>query len=182
MIKQSFVMKFVCSVVLIIFCAGSLTGCASLRKKFTRVPKNPKVGDAFIPVLEPVEYKKVQETPQQIYGGHYAMVKIYFKDLWDVLGRRDSTPKREKYIFTELMSHFNAMADLLSGDKKAAAEAIRTRVDAILKQYDKPDGLRRYDLISTDMHKIERDILQGFRPAAVEGALVIAGTLTPVTP
>ena len=170
MITQSYMKKFIWSVVLVMFCAGSLTGCASLRKKFTRTPKNPKAGDDFIPVLQPVEYKKIEETPQQVYGGHYAMVKIYFKDLWDVLGSRDSSAKREKYIFTELFSHFDAMAVLLSDEKKTEAKVIRARVDVLLKEYDKPDGLRRYDLINSGMHQIERDIYKGFKPDAVAKA------------
>jgi hypothetical protein len=164
---QIFLKKFILSLVVVVLCAGSLTGCASVRKKFTRVPKNPKASDDFIPVLQPVEYQKIVETPQQVYGGHYAMVKIYFKDLWDVLGRRDSTPKREKYIFTELVAHFNAMAALLSDEKKAEAKAVCARVDVVLKEYDKPDGLRRYDLIASDMHQVERDLHKGFKPDAV---------------
>lgn len=172
MMTQSFLKRVICSVVLVVFCAGSLTGCASLRKKFTRPAKKSKTSDDFIPVLQPVEYQKVEETPRQVYAGHYAMVRIYFKDLGEVLGRRDSTSKHEKYIFTELMSHFNAMADLLSEDKKAEAGNIRARVEKVLKEYDKPDGIRRYDLISGDMRRIERDIYKAFKPDAVAGALV----------
>jgi hypothetical protein len=167
MMTQSFLKKFVCSAVLVIFCAGSLTGCASLRKKFTRVPKNPKAKEEFIPVLQPVEYKKIEETPQQVYAGHYSMVKVYFKDLWDVLGSRNSTPKREKHIFTELMVHFDAMAALLSDEKKAEAKAIRARVDEFLKEYDKPNGMRRYDLITSGMRRIERDMYKAFKPDVV---------------
>jgi hypothetical protein len=167
MIIRAFLKKFIWSAVLVMFCAGSLTGCASVRKKFVRVSKNPKVKEDFIPVLQPLEYKKVVETPQQVYAGHYSMMKIYFRDLGDVLGARDSTPKREKYIFTELMAHFDAMAVLLSDEKKAEAAAIRARVDGLLKEYDKPDGMRRYDLIRSGMRTVERDIHKGFKPDAV---------------
>lgn len=174
MMTQSFLKKFICSVVLVMFCAGSLTGCASLRKKFTRVPKNPKAKEDFIPVLQPVEYKKIAETPQQVYAGHYSMVRVYFKDLWEVLGGRDSSAKREKYIFTELMSHFDAMAALLSDEKKTEAGAIRARVNDLLKEYDKADGMRRYDLIKSGMHRVERDMYKGFKPDAVAKAFAAA--------
>ena len=176
MVTHSLLKKMMLSIVLVVFCAGSFTGCASLRKKFTRVPRNPKATDDFIPVLQPEEYKNVVETPRQVYGGHYSMVKIYFKDLWDVLERRDSTAKREKYIFTELLSHFDAMAVLLSEEKKSEAAALRARVQAVLKEYDKPDGLRRYDIIRNDMHQVEREIYKGFKPDAVAKALVASGS------
>jgi hypothetical protein len=105
-----------------------------------------------------------------VYMGHYAMVRIYFKDLWDVLGARDSSAKREKYIFTELMNHFDAMAVLLSDEKKAEAGAIRARVNDLLKEYDKADGMRRYDLIKSGMHRVERDMYKGFKLDAVAKA------------
>ena len=173
MMTQSCLKKFVCGVVLVMFCAGSFTGCASLRKKFTRVPKNPTAKEDFIPVLQPMEYKKVEQTPQQVYAGHYAMVKIYFKDLWEVLGGRDSSAKREKYIFMELMSHFDAMAALLSDKKKAEAFAIRSRIDDFLKEYEKPDGMRRYDLMTSGMRRVERDMYKGFKPDAVAKAFAV---------
>ena len=173
MMGRSFLKRFVCGVVLAVFCAGSLTGCASMRKKFKRVPKNPKVKQEFIPVLQPVEYAKIEQTPQQVYAGHYSMVRIYFKDLWEALGARDSGPKREKYIFTELTVHFDAMAAFLSDEKKTEARGIRSRVANVLKAYDKPDGLRRYDLMRDEMRRVERDIYKGFKPDAVARAFAV---------
>ena len=170
MIKQLPWKRFVCMVVLLVFCAGAVSGCASLRKKFKRVPKNPRVKEEFIPVLQPLEYAKVEETPAQAYAGHYAMVRIYFKDLMEALAGREPNPKREKYIFKELTGHFDAMAALLSGEKKAAAGAIRARVEEVLREYDKPDRLRRYDLMRGEMRKVERDIYRDFKPDAVAGA------------
>jgi hypothetical protein len=174
MMKRSFLNKSICMLALVMFCAVSLTGCASLRKKFTRAPKNPQVKQDFIPILQPVEYENIEQTPQQVYAGHYSMVKIYFKDLTDILGRRDSSVKREKYMFNELMRHFDAMAAFLSDAKKTEAAAIRARVDDLLREYGKPDAMRRYDLMSGQVRLIERDVYKNFKPAAVADAFAAA--------
>jgi hypothetical protein len=175
MIRRNKLWSSLLCVVAVIFLAGSLTGCASLRKKFTRVKKNKDQKEEFIPVLEPVEYKKVEETPQQVYGGHYTMVKMYFKDLWDVLGKPNGGEKREKYIFTQLLTRLDAMAALLSEEKKAQASDLKERVLHVLMEYDKPSGMRRYDLITGPMHGVERDLYKAFKPDAVAGAFLPAG-------
>ena len=156
--------------VLILSClvvAGSLSGCASLRKKFTRTKKTKDQKEEFIPVLEPVEYPKVVETPRQIYHDQYGMVKVYFRELLDVLGKPAGGEKREKYIFAELISHFDKMSEVLSEPAKAQAVSLRERLAKISSEYDKPSGLRRYDLMTSDVRAIERDVYRILKPDAV---------------
>ncbi len=155
---------------IILVCVLSLTGCGSLRKKFTRTPKT-KASDTFIPVLEPVEYAEVRETPAQAYAQHYSMVKIYFRDLDEMLGQRDGSDKRELYTFTQLLSHFDAMAVLLDDTGKKDAALMRARLEDVLKAYDDMRSMRRYDRISADVRLIERDILKRLKPAVVAGSI-----------
>ncbi len=163
--------KIVAGLLLAVFCVTALTGCASLRKKFTRTKKGPSKDEEFIPVLQPVEYEKVVESPAQGYRNHYAMVKVYFKDLWDILGRPEGGEKREKYIINEIVSHVEGMTALLTGTAKDAAQALRARLGQVVQAYDKPAGLRRYDVITGDIRGIEREIYRKFKPDAVAGAL-----------
>jgi hypothetical protein len=155
-----------------------MTGCASLRKKFTRKPKEAKTGDKFIPVLQPVEYAKIVETPVQAYRDHYGMVRVYFRSLFDVMGTREGGAKRELYIISELLARFDAMTELLSDPKKAEAKVIHGRVADVLKQYDKSESMLRYDLMRSAMLKIERDIYRGFKPEVVTRVLVSSGAGT----
>ncbi len=167
--------KFMLVVMAVSLCVLSVSGCSSLRKKFTRTPKGAKTEDVFIPVLEPVEYKKTEETPQQIYQIHYSTLQAYFKDLWDALGKSSGGEKREKYILTEMLSHFDFMAGQLSQVKKAELDAVRAHIIKVLKEYDKPQGMRRYDRMSSDMRAVEREINREFKPGIVASALVVAG-------
>ena len=175
MLKKSGVMRFLAVFVAVVVCVGALTGCASLRKKFTRVKKNKDQKEDFIPVLQPLEYAKVEETPQQIYRGHYTMVRVYFKDLWDILGKPKGGEKSEKFIFTQILARFEGMAALLSDEKKAQAADLREKVLQVFKEYDKPAGLRRYDRMISQMRLIERDLYRAFKPEVVAGSFLAAG-------
>jgi hypothetical protein len=170
--KDKFFGRAVLSVVLVAFCTVSLTGCASLRKKFTRVKKDKNQTEDFIPVLQPIEYTKIEETPPQVYAQHYSMVKVYFKDLWEVLGKDDSSAKREKYMFTEILAHFDAMTALLTDTKRLEAQKLRARFKLVLAVYDEPDGSRRYDLMTGFLRAIEKDLYKLFKPAAVTSDLI----------
>ncbi|MBF0331455.1 MAG: hypothetical protein HQL17_05915 [Candidatus Omnitrophica bacterium] len=170
--RKHFFSRALSGMILVAFCVMSLTGCATLRKKFTRVKKNKDQKEDFIPVLQPIEYKKIEEATPQVYAEHYSMVKVYFKDLWEVLGKDESSAKREKYMFTEILSHFDAMTALLTEAKRQEAQKLRARFKLVLAVYDEPDGSRRYDLMTGFLRAIERDLYKLFKPAAVAGDLI----------
>ena len=170
MMTQSRQGRWLLGGLIVILCAVSLAGCGSLRKKFTRTPKT-KAADTFIPVLEPVEYAAAEETPAQVYAQHYSMVKIYFRDLGDMLGARDSSDKRELYVFTQLLSHFDAMVALLDDAGRESAALLRARIEDVLKSYDDMRSMRRYDRVRSDVRLIEGDILRRLKPAVVAGSI-----------
>jgi len=165
--------KFILVVMAVVVGAFAVSGCSSVRKKFIRTPKGPKAADAFIPVLEPVEYAKTAETPQQVYQVHYSSLRAYFEDLWDTLGKSGSSEKREKYILTEITTHFDAMAAQLSEPKKSEAAAVRARIAKVLDECDKPRAMRRYDRMVADMRAVERDIHKTFKPGVVISAFAV---------
>ena len=159
--------RIAAAVLALILGMTTLTGCASMRKKFTRVKKGPAKAEDFVPVLQPEVYEKVVESSAQVYRDHYAMEKVYFNDLGDILGRRDGSAKREQYMINQILAHFDGMIALLTGPARDKALALRARLVAALQIYDKPAGLRRYDLLTREMHNIERDLFRNFKPEAV---------------
>ncbi len=171
MMKIMALKRFILSMVMVAFVVVSLTGCASLRKKFTRVKKQKDQKEEFIPVLEPIEYAKADEPPLQVYRNHYGMLKLYFSDLWDVLGKPSGGVKREKYLLKELLGRFDAMAGVLSDEKKLQAKGLRDRIEKALKEYDRQGILLRYDLMISDLRQVEREIYKSFKPDVVAALL-----------
>ena len=130
--------------------AVSVSGCASVRKKFIRQRKGAAPQDEFVPVLQPVEYPKVTETPAVTYQNHYTLAKAFFQDLWDALGSDGAGEKQQEY---------------------ALRHRVILRIKNVIKEYDKPNGIRRYDTMKSDLRLIEDDVRRKFKPDAVKAAL-----------
>ncbi len=156
------------AVLLIIFCAVSVSGCASFRKKFIRQSKQEK-NDQFLPVLEPVEYPRVVSSPMDQYKNHYGLAKAYLKDVQDVVGARDSGDKQQRYVLSQVGSRFDQMAALLSdGEKKSLLMQLSFQVQDLVKEYDKAGPMRRYDLMKMTMRRVEHDFRKSFKPELVK--------------
>ena len=154
---------------LVVFCAVAVSGCASLRKKFTRQKKNKGQTEEFIPVLVPVEYQRPDTSPAVVYKDQYTMAKAYFRDLENIVGSRDSSGKQQLYVFTQLTSRMELMSEVLAdGEKRSLLGQLVLQVKDVISRYDKPDAIRRYDIIKSDVRRIEKEFYKVFKPALVQ--------------
>ncbi|MBF0570056.1 MAG: hypothetical protein HQL18_04710 [Candidatus Omnitrophica bacterium] len=162
-----------CLVILVlVFLVGSFSGCATLRKKFTRKSKQQDKGDNFVPVLVPEEYQRVETSSIDAYKTHYAMARAYFKDMWEALDSRDSGDKQQKYVFVQVAARLQGMADLLTDEKKKAElQQLIQKTKDVSKECDKAGSMRRYDIMKSDMLRVERDVRKDFKPDAVKDVL-----------
>ena len=166
MVRKGFVMMLTFVMVTV-----SVSGCTSLRKKFIRQSKNKDQKEDFIPVLEPVEYKRVEESPIEAYRSHYGMIKAYFGDLDACVGQ-GGNDKRARYLAAQITAHLQGLSGLLGQEKKAVAEKLLARLQDAVKEYDKPSGIRRVDLLKGAFHSIESDIRKTLKPDAVKDQVV----------
>lgn len=174
MIKGSSVLVFrgLAGVLLVFYCVVALGGCASFRKKFVRQKKTKAKTEEFVPILEPVEYPDIQKTSVEIFQEHHMLARAYFQDLWTSLESRDSSGKQQLYLFKQLEMRLRGMSDVLvDGDRKTQAEGLIALVQAMQKEYDKPDALRRVDILKIDLRRLERDFRKDLKPDLVRDAL-----------
>ncbi|MBF0387454.1 MAG: hypothetical protein HQL20_06315 [Candidatus Omnitrophica bacterium] len=164
--------KFIALAVLVAFFSVSLSGCASFRRKFVRQNKNKEVKEDFAPVLEPIEYKRVEVAPLEAYRSHYAMVKAYFSDAYAELAGRDPGEKRERYLIGQINAHIQGMAVLLAVDRRSEAQKMIALLDEAARELDKPSGLRRYDILKGALRKVEVLIRQKLKPDMVKEFIV----------
>ncbi|MBF0593517.1 MAG: hypothetical protein HQL22_00965 [Candidatus Omnitrophica bacterium] len=164
--------RFITGAVLFVFCSTLFTGCSTFRRKFIRHDKNKEAKEDFLPVLEPVEYKREELSPLDVYKSHYGMVKAYFGDVYAALGNVNSGEKRERYLISQIMAHVQGMAALLNGTRKDTAQAAADSLQEATKELDKPAGLRRYDILKGTVHKVETDIRRSLKPDMVKEFLV----------
>jgi hypothetical protein len=172
--KVSFTLKtrWFMAALLVVFCAVSVSGCASFRKKFIRQKKSADQADVFIPVLTPVEYPRPDMSPATVYKDHYSIAKAYFRDLDDIIGSKDSSDKQQLYVLAQIAGRMELMTGLLAdGERKSSLEKLLLKMKEVAGRYDQPDGVRRYDLIKDTVRHIEKEFYKSFKPALVQGDL-----------
>jgi hypothetical protein len=168
-VKAMFKTRAMLVALVVIFCAVSVSGCASFRKKFVRQKKNKDQTEEFVPVLSPVEYPRPDTSPTTVYRDHYAMTKAFFRDLEEIIGSKDSSDKQQLYVLAQVSGRMELMAGVLAdGEKKTALDKLVLQIKEVAGRYDQPEGIRRYDLIKSTVRHIENDFLKSFKPAVVQ--------------
>ncbi len=118
----------------------SVGGCASLQRKFTR-KKKEKTSEAFIPVLDPIDYPPPSVSPQERYQYHYSLWKVWQRDLVKNIDNKESD-KNQKYLLGQIIIQLEEMKKWVTEAKqKELSEAIG-EWNAILAMYERPVALR----------------------------------------
>jgi hypothetical protein len=125
-----------------------------------------------MPVLVPVEYKRVEVPPLEAYRSHYAMVKAYFTDIYSTIGGKDSSGKREQYLLNQIVVHLEGMGAELTGARKTDIASVVVHLKDLLKEFDKPVAMRRYDMLNGSLRGIETDIRRKLKPDMVKEFIV----------
>ncbi len=129
--------------VLVVLCmlTVSVGGCASLRKKFTRKKKEKTSEQAFIPVLDPIDYPAPSVSSEERYRYHYSLWKVWQRDLVKNIDNKGSD-KSQKYLLGQIIAQLEEMKKWITAAKqKELSEAI-SEWDAILAMYERPAALR----------------------------------------
>jgi hypothetical protein len=72
--------------------------------------------------------------------------------------------KRERYIVTQIAAKIDGMAALLKDDKRAEFKVLSDKVLGTLTELDKPQGIRRYDMIKRDLRSAESSLRREYKP------------------
>lgn len=151
---------------MLVFLAAPLFGRNLFRQK-----KNKDTRTDFVPILEPMEYTRVAANSFEAYKNHYQMMRAYFSDAQSVIGFFAAGEKRARYHINQIVSHLEGMAALLTGPQKEEANGFLIRLREVLKEYDKPAGIRRHDLIKSAIRKVELDIRRTLKPDMVKESM-----------
>ncbi len=95
----------------------NLSGCETLKKKFTR---KPKAGKKASPVLVPQDYKGIYSN-SVLYDNHFIYWRTWTEDLMDCMENKLSN-KRQVLAANRALEDLERMGDLLKSPKKEALE------------------------------------------------------------
>ena len=146
--------------------AVSLSGCATFRRKFIRQKKADKK-EKIIPVLEPVTYQARSKTPQERYTKAYGMWKVWESEAEEDLNNTHYVnDKKSTETFKELIAQCQAMGGLLQEDKRQEMAKEVAMLQRMLKEFNKPESLRNYTRMKSNLRAHGRLIREQFNPEA----------------
>ncbi|MFZ5799857.1 MAG: hypothetical protein ACOY3D_00540 [Candidatus Omnitrophota bacterium] len=89
-----------------------LSGCQTLKKKFTRKPKGEEENVEEV-IYAPQDYPAKVVSTQELYRNYYALVRGWAQELDDALVE-GGNHKRQVMCITEMVNNLNKMRDLLT--------------------------------------------------------------------
>lgn len=142
----------------VLFLSLSLSGCETLRKKFTRTKKKSQTEDTgFAPVLEPEEYPAPENNPVLSYKQHYSLLKVWYKDLWTALEDK-FTDKQIRYLLKQINAQIDEMQKLLDQDKALELNKLKELLKYFDDSLNSSWALRNIPRIRSDLRAFDRSL------------------------
>ena len=134
------------------------SGCESLHKKFVRQKKKDAlVNNDFIPVLEPQEYPRPEEDPATNYAQHYAMVKVWYKDLDSFVNEMPSDDaKSARYALDQVTLHLGEMRKLVVPDQQLRLKKLYDLLEYYGQALGQGRAFRNYGRMQSDLRAFDR--------------------------
>lgn len=153
----------------------SLTSCESLRKKFTRHPKNvPTEDQAIVPVLQPQEYPSPLFNPEHNYREHYDLIKAFYNDLWTNLEDKTASAKYSQYAIRQVSAHITEMQKLVDADTQTNLIKLNHFLDYYTTSLGEPEAMRNRSRIESDLRAFDRFLREHLRADRIKGRFVKA--------
>ena len=170
MIQQQLIKTIAVVLCIMVFASG----CEPLRKKFTRKKKGTPTEDVgMIPVLEPQEYPTPDENPTLNYQQHYAMVKVFYKDLGLMVTDQRSA-KNAQYVLDRVEEHLVQMKATLKQDKRGLVDQLTGYLSSYREAVNVQPHLRNRTKIEADLRRFHRVFIKECKPNQLKGSFVDA--------
>ncbi|MDD5072508.1 MAG: hypothetical protein PHX64_00975 [Candidatus Omnitrophica bacterium] len=145
----------------------NMSGCETLKKKFTRKQSPKKV----TPVLQPQNYKGIYPNAV-LYSNHYNYWRTWTEDLMDCLDNQGSN-KRERLAAARAVEDLQRMQDLLTGAKKEELAKYIKFYQGVQKKVDfGQPGKVEASSIRSDLESRRRVIMRKFEPSEVKAFIL----------
>jgi len=148
----------------------SSAGCEPLRKKFVRKKKQERVSEV-VPVLEPVDYPREVHSRDSLYRHHYALWKVWFKDLVVAMAEQDSD-KRILHILDQLILELQSLQTLVGDARSHRLNDLIDQIRKIEASYQRPAALRNHLILKNQAVAIDRRFRDEFAYQKVREFLV----------
>lgn len=163
-------LKNISFILCVTFLSVSLSGCHSLKKKFTRKKKKTSAPE-FEPVLNPIDYPRAQASVTDKYDYHFSLRRVWHKNLLQAMEGDESEKRMKLYLDKEIVQ-LTEMQSLVVGEKKDILTKMIEDFRILRKEFDKPAQLRRLSSIERRLRALDNDVRNELDPVSMEGSLV----------
>ena len=144
-------------------------GCQPLRKKFIRQKKKQQVEEAN-PILTPIDYAPAQVSAKERYEHHYALWRVWHRDLAQEMMERENTfSKRQLYLLEEEIAQLEEMKKWVVPQKQEALNLRMEKLYKIRETLQRPLFDRENLTVKRQLDRLDKDIRQNFKPQVMEG-------------
>ena len=145
-----------------------VSGCAPLKKKFTREKKKTNVSDVE-PVLVPVDYSQNPLFSQERYQHHYALWKAWHKEFDQGVDFKNP-PKRLKFLVARIIVEVEGMEEYTNSEaNKASLAEFKKKYQEVEKEFNKPDAMLDVLSIRRKLERLGKEGREQFSPQAIWG-------------
>jgi len=145
----------------------SLSGCATLKKKFVR-KKKKKEEQKVILALE--DYDKLIDY-HQLYKKHYLLWEYWHEELISAL---EKSYKKQRVCIDQILEHLNSVKKYISPEKASLLEEYISRLEKIRKRlYGRSLNDIEKARISRELEKLKRLIDKEFRYSEIKSYIIV---------
>ena len=152
-----------------------LSGCETLKRKFTRQKKKDKEqAEEFVPVLEPEEYPEKVYSVADNYKYHYSLWQVWEKELSNAVSEKESN-KRQLYMLNQMIIHVDALKKLVSQENLSGLEETLNDLNKLESQIKRPAPMHESFAILKELRKLEKKMRDHYKFEKIEPSLITHG-------
>ena len=149
-----------------------VSGCESLRKKFTRQKKkDSEQSDQFIPVLEPEQYPEKVYSPANDYKYHFSLWQVWQKELSTAVFERESN-KRQLYMLNQAIVQVDALKKLVGAEKQSGLEEVLKGLRTLHGTIENPAPMHDNFMILNQLKSLDRKMRNNYSFDKIKTSLI----------
>jgi hypothetical protein len=160
-------MRFIGFLLCLVIIVLDTTGCSEpFRKKFIRKKKDAKK-EAFIPVLEPIEYPAAEYSPEKRYKYFYSLFKVWSTDYLTSFDEKENE-KKEKYALAQILKSLDEMKKWVKEEKQPQLNTYIEEVKKVDAMYQLASAMRNRNAMKAQYERIVNEIRRNYTPKLME--------------
>ena len=165
--RQVLFTTFLISILMVSFL---LSGCETLKKKFSRSSKTQEKIE-HEPVLDPIDYPDSVYNPLADYTYRFNMLHVWKKEFMGAL-QDDIQMKRLRYILDNMIIQLEEMDKFIPDSKSADLVKTTEEFKKIRTTLDGPEQFLNKSLVERKVNSMTQDIRSSYQPRDVEAYLI----------